>query len=156
MKKGLLVLLVVAVLGAMQGWNISRAQTPDDGNVSELRQFYSDVTLSSGLYTVTPEDNIMFPPEGGSVMYSLRGPMGTAWRVVTNNYWSYPDMFYSSGTINHDILPSIAQVHAIPNDSVGKEHRTGKAYFIFTNNFGFADTVARYYSQPNSHLYYQR
>lgn len=63
-------------------------------------------------------------------MYSLRGPMGTAWRVVTNNYWSYPDMFYSSGTINHDILPSIAQVHAIPNDSVGKEHRTGKAYFI--------------------------
>lgn len=98
----------------------------------------------------------MFPPEGGSVMYSLRGPMGTAWRVVTNNYWSYPDMFYSSGTINHDILPSIAQVHAIPNDSVGKEQRTGKAYFIFTNNFGFADTVARYYSQPNSHLYYQR
>lgn len=65
MKRGLLVLLVVAVLGAMQGWNISRAQTPDDGNASEFRQFYSDVTLSSGLYTVTPEDNIMFPPEGG-------------------------------------------------------------------------------------------
>ena len=38
MKRGLLVLLVVAVLGAMQGWNISRAQTPDDGNASEFRQ----------------------------------------------------------------------------------------------------------------------
>lgn len=35
MKKGLLVLLVVAVLGAMQGWNISRTQTPDDENTSE-------------------------------------------------------------------------------------------------------------------------
>lgn len=154
MKKGLFVLLVVAVLGAMQGWNISRAQTPDDGNASELRQFYSDVTLSSGLYTVTPEEQKEFPPEGGSITYALRGPMGTAWRVVTNNYWSYPDMYYSSGTINHDILPSIAQVYAIPNDSIGKYHRTGLVYFIFTNNFGFVDTVTRAFYQLNSHLLY--
>lgn len=156
MKKGLFVLLVVAVLGAMQGWNISRAQTPDDGNASELRQFYSDVTLSSGLYTVTPEEQKMFPPEGGGITYWMLGPLGTAWRVVTNNYWSYPDRFNSSGTINHDILGSTVWLYAIPNDSIGRDHRTGLAYFIFTNNFGFVDTVTRAFYQPNSHLYYQR
>ncbi|HJB85455.1 MAG TPA: hypothetical protein IAA13_08145 [Candidatus Alistipes merdigallinarum] len=150
MKRGLFVLLVVAVLGVMQGWNISRAQTPDDENACELRQFYSEVAMSSNLYTVTPEEQKMFPPEGGGITYVMRGPIGTAWRVVTNNYWSYPSN--SSGTIYHDIVPSTVWLYAMPNDSIGNYHRTGVAYFIFTNNFGFSDTLRRLYWQPNAHV----
>lgn len=77
--------------------------------------------------------------------------VGTAWQVVTNDYWSYPD-FNSSGTIYHDVLPSMVWVYAKPNGSIVNYHRIGIAYFIFTNNFGFSYMVTRLYWQLNAHV----
>lgn len=144
MKRGLLVWLVVAVLGAMQGWNISRAQTPDDENASEQRQFYSDVTLSSDLYTVTPEEQQEFPPEGGAISYTIRGPVGTRWEVVSNTFWATPSS--NSGVIYHDLLPGIISVYAIPNDTT-EPGRTGCLDFYFTDNLGSVYSVHRNYFQ---------
>ncbi len=127
MKKGLLVLLVVAVLGAMQGWNISRAQTPDDENTSELRQFYSEVVVSESPYVI-PEEQREFPAEGGSLIYFFHGPMGTSWQVVPNSYWVQAN---PTGGVIYTQYEEFVFLTAPANDSIAPG-RTGYATFTFT------------------------
>lgn len=127
MKRGLLVLLVVAVLGAMQDWNISRAQTPDDGNASEFRQFYSEVVVSESPYVI-PEEQREFPANGGPLIYHFHGPMGTSWEIVPNSYWVYARP--SSGVI-YTQYEEIVELVALANDSIAPG-RTGYATFTFT------------------------
>lgn len=142
MKKGLLVLLVVAVLGAMQGWNISRAQTPDDGNVSELRQFYSEVVVSESPYVI-PEEQREFPAEGGSLIYFFHGPMGTSWQVVPNSYWVQAN---PTGGVIYTQYEEFVFLTAPANDSIAPG-RTGYATFTFTEVSKVPVSFVRYYFQ---------
>lgn len=142
MKKGLLVLLVVAVLGAMQGWNISRAQTPDDGNVSELRQFYSEVVVSESPYVI-PEEQREFPAEGGSLIYFFHGPMGTSWQVVPNSYWVQAN---PTGGVIYTQYEEFVFLTAPANDSIAPG-RTGYATFTFTEVSKAPVSFVRYYVQ---------
>lgn len=143
MKRGLFVLLVVAVLGAMQGWNISRAQTPDDENACELRQFYSEVVVSSSSYTVTPEEQQEFPAGGGSLIYYFNAPMGTSWQVVPNSYWVQANP--SSG-VKYTQYEEFVVLTAPANDSI-EPGRTGITAFTFSENFKVPVTLYRYYFQ---------
>ena len=143
MKKGLFVLLVVAVLGAMQGWNISRAQTPDDGNASELRQFYSEVVVSESPYTVTPEEQQEFPAGGGLLIYYFDAPMGTSWQVVPNSYWVQAN---PTGGVKYTQYQEWVYLTAPANDSI-EPGRTGYATFTFTEASKAPVSFVRYYFQ---------
>ncbi len=142
MKRGLLVLLVVAVLGAMQGWNISRAQTPDDGNASEFRQFYSEVVVSESPYVI-PEEQREFPAEGGSLIYFFHGPMGTSWQVVPNSYWVQAN---PTGGVIYTQYEEFVFLTAPANDSIAPG-RTGYATFTFTEVSKAPVSFVRYYVQ---------
>lgn len=142
MKRGLLVLLVVAVLGAMQGWNISRAQTPDDENASELRQFYSEVVVSESPYVI-PEEQREFPAEGGSLIYFFHGPMGTSWQVVPNSYWVQAN---PTGGVIYTQYEEFVFLTAPANDSIAPG-RTGYATFTFTEVSKAPVSFVRYYVQ---------
>lgn len=142
MKRGLLVLLVVAVLGAMQGWNISRAQTPDDGNASEFRQFYSEVVVSESPYVI-PEEQREFPAEGGSLIYFFHGPMGTSWQVVPNSYWVQAN---PTGGVIYTQYEEFVFLTAPANDSIAPG-RTGYTTFTFTEVSKAPVSFVRYYVQ---------
>ena len=142
MKRGLLVLLVVAGLGAMQGWNISRAQTPDDGNASEFRQFYSEVVVSESPYVI-PEEQREFPAEGGSLIYFFHGPMGTSWQVVPNSYWVQAN---PTGGVIYTQYEEFVFLTAPANDSIAPG-RTGYATFTFTEVSKAPVSFVRYYVQ---------
>lgn len=142
MKRGLLVLLVVAVLGVMQGWNISRAQTPDDGNASEFRQFYSEVVVSESPYVI-PEEQREFPAEGGSLIYFFHGPMGTSWQVVPNSYWVQAN---PTGGVIYTQYEEFVFLTAPANDSIAPG-RTGYATFTFTEVSKAPVSFVRYYVQ---------
>ena len=142
MKRGLLVLLVVAVFGAMQGWNISRAQTPDDGNASEFRQFYSEVVVSESPYVI-PEEQREFPAEGGALIYFFHGPMGTSWQVVPNSYWVQAN---PTGGVIYTQYEEFVFLTAPANDSIAPG-RTGYATFTFTEVSKAPVSFVRYYVQ---------